>query len=161
MLKAQGVPMSPEVGQREHEIKNWTAEKVDTWVLDFPQKAPDNAVLRDHMTALDQLEHYKTVQTNWCEHNQSITIYVRDDEWFEVGNWVYKNWDIVNGCSFLPYDGGRYELAPYEEIDKEKYDNLLKLFPDIDYSQLSSYEMEDNTQGSKSYACVGDKCELK
>jgi len=161
MLKAQGVPMSPEVGQREHEIKNWTAEKVDTWVLDFPQKAPDNAVLRDHMTALDQLEHYKTVQTNWCEHNQSITIYVRDDEWFEVGNWVYKNWDIVNGCSFLLYDGGRYELAPYEEIDKEKYDNLLKLFPDIDYSQLSSYEMEDNTQGSKSYACVGAKCELK
>lgn len=161
MLKVQGVPMSPEVGQREHEVNNWTEDKVDTWVLDFPQKAPDNAVLRDHMTAIQQLEHYKTVQTNWCEHNQSITIYVRDDEWFEVGNWVYRNWDIVNGCSFLPFSGGHYELAPYEEIDKKTYNKLLKEFPEIDYSQLSSYEMEDNTQGSKSYACVGDKCELK
>lgn len=165
MLKAQGVPMSPEVGQRAVEndkpVKNWSESKVDTWVLDFPQKSPDNAVLRDHMTALQQLEHYKTVQTNWCEHNQSITIYVRDSEWFEVGNWVYKNWDIVNGASFLPYDGGRYELAPYEEVDKKTYDKLLKSFPEIDYSQLSSYEMEDNTEGAKSYACVGDKCELK
>jgi len=165
MLKDQGVPMSPEVGQREVEnnkkIRNWSESQVDTWVLDFVQKAPKNAVIRDHMTAIEQLEHYKTVQTNWCEHNQSITIYVRDNEWFEVGNWVYKNWDIVNGCSFLPFDGGRYELAPYEEIDKETYHSLLKSFPEIDYSQLSKYEMEDNTEGSKSYACVGDKCELK
>lgn len=165
MLRDQGVPMSPEVGQRETEkgkkVKGWSEDKVDTWVLDFPQKAPDNAVLRDHMTAIEQLEHYKTVQTNWCEHNQSITIYVRDDEWFEVGNWVYKNWDIVNGCSFLPFDGGHYELAPYEEVGKARYLNLASSFPNIDYSQLSKYEMEDNTEGSKSYACVGDKCELK
>jgi len=161
MLKDQGVPMSPEVGQREKEVKNWTADKVETWVLDFPIKSPDNAVLRDHMTALDQLEHYKTVQTNWCEHNQSMTVYVRDDEWFEVGNWVYKHWDMINGVSFLPFNGGTYELAPYEEIGVTTYNNLLDSFPDIDYSQLSKYEMEDNTEGSKSYACVGDKCELK
>ena len=157
--------MSPEVGQREFEkgkqIKGWNESKVETWVLDFPQKSPKNAVVRDHMTAIEQLEHYKTVQTNWCEHNQSITIYVRDEEWFEVGNWVYKNWDIVNGASFLPFDGGSYELAPYEECDEAKYNKLLKEFPVIDYSQLSSYEMEDNTEGSKSYACVGDLCELK
>jgi len=171
MLKDQGVPFTPEVGQREYEknkktgklekVKGWSVDKVDTWVLDFVQKAPKNAVLRDHMTALEQLEYYKTVQTNWCEHNQSITIYVRDSEWFEVGNWVYQNWDIVNGASFLPYDGGKYELAPYEEIDEATYDKLSKSFPNIDYSQLSKYEMEDNTEGSKSYACVGDKCELK
>ena len=165
MLKDQGVPMSPEVGQRKVEngkkVKGWSEDKVYTWVLEFPQKSPDNAIVRDDMTAIQQLEHYKTVQTNWCEHNQSITIYVRDNEWFEVGNWVYKNWDIINGVSFLPYDGGRYELAPYEEIDKQTYNKLLKSFPQIDYSQLSKYEMEDNTQGSKSYACVGDKCELK
>lgn len=165
MLRDQGVPFTPEVGQREVEkgkkVKGWSEDKVDTWVLSFPQKAPKNAILRDHMTALEQLEHYKVVQTNWCEHNQSITIYVRDDEWFSVGNWVYQNWDIVNGVSFLPYDGGSYELAPYEEIDEETYSKLSKSFPKIDYSQLSRYEMEDNTQGSKSYACVGDKCELK
>ena len=165
MLKDQGVPMSPEVGQRETEkgkkIKGWSVDKVDTWVLEFPQKSPDNAVIRDHMTAIQQLEHYKTVQTNWCEHNQSITIYVRDNEWFEVGNWVYKNWDIVNGVSFLPYDGGHYELAPYQPITEEEYNTLVKDFPSIDYSQLSRYEMEDNTEGAKSYSCVGDKCELK
>jgi ribonucleoside-diphosphate reductase alpha chain len=171
MLKDQGVPFNPEVGQREYEknkktgklekVKNWSIDNVDTWVLEFPQKAPENAVLRDHMTAIEQLEHYKTVQTNWCEHNQSMTVYVRDNEWFEVGNWVYKNWDIINGVSFLPFDGGGYELAPYEEIDKKTYDKLVKSFPNIDYSQLSKYEMEDNTEGSKSYACVGDKCELK
>jgi ribonucleoside-diphosphate reductase alpha chain len=161
MLKDQGVPMTPEVGQRSHEVKNWTEDKVDTWVLDFVQKSPEDAVLRSDMTAIDQLEHYKTVQTNWCEHNQSITVYVRDDEWFSVGNWVYKNWDIVNGVSFLPYDGGRYELAPYEEIDEKTYNKLLKSFPKIDYSQLSKYETEDNTEGSQAMACVGDLCELK
>jgi len=169
MLVDQGVKATPEVGQREFEkdkngnlnkVLNWSKEKVDTWVLEFPQKSPDNAVLRSSMTALTQLEHYKTVQTNWCEHNQSMTVYVRDHEWFEVGNWVYQNWDIINGVSFLPYDGGTYELAPYEEINKTTYEQMIKDFPTIDYTQLSRYEMEDNTQGSKSYACVGDKCEL-
>jgi ribonucleoside-diphosphate reductase alpha chain len=89
-----------------------------------------------------------------------MTVYVRDDEWFEVGNWVYKNWDIINGVSFLPYDGGKYKLAPYEEIDARTYERLIKKLPIIDYTQLSRYELEDNTQGKGEFACVGDKCEI-
>lgn len=161
MLQDQKVPMSPEVGQRKTEVKNWTKDKVNTWVVDFPIKSPRYAITRDKVSAIDQLEHYKLVQDNWCEHNQSVTIYVKDEEWFEVGNWVYQNWDYVNGVSFLPYDGGIYELAPYEEIDRDKYLKLEEKFPKIDYSKLTEYEQQDNTEGAKSYACVGDTCELK
>ena len=112
------------------------------------------------MTAMDQLKHYKNLQLNWCEHNASMTVYVKEDEWFEVGNWVYKNWDIINGVSFLPYDGGQYTLAPYEEIDHYTYENLIKNFPDINYSKLSEYELQDETEGAKEYACVGEKCDI-
>lgn len=152
MLKDQGVPCCPEVGQ--------TAETADTWVLAFPVKSPDNAITRNDLTALQQLEHYKKIQANWCEHNASATIYVKDAEWFEVGNWVYQNWDYINGVSFLPHDGGMYELAPYEEIDKAKYEELLSGFPKIDYSKLTQYELEDNTEGAKSLACVSGICEI-
>jgi ribonucleoside-diphosphate reductase alpha chain len=130
-------------------------------VAEFLFKSPKNAITRKDKTAIDQLNHYKKVQTNWCEHNQSCTIYVKDHEWFEVGNWVYQNWEYINGVSFLPYDGGSYELAPYEEITEEEYDAKMLNFPTIDYSKLSQYEMEDNTEGAKSYGCIGDKCELK
>lgn len=165
MLKDQGVPMSPEVGQRKiekgKEVKGWSEDRVSTWVLEFPFKSPEGSITRHDVDAIKQLEHYKTVQNNWCEHNQSCTIYVKDNEWFNVGNWVYENWDFINGVSFLPYDGGNYELAPYEEINEQTYNKLVADFPKIDYSQLSRYEAEDNTQGSQSFACVGDKCELK
>ena len=77
-----------------------------------------------------------------------------------MGNWVYKNWDIINGVSFLPYDGGKYKLAPYEEIDVHSYERLIKKLPVIDYSKLSKYELEDNTQGKAEYACIGDKCDI-
>ena len=87
-------------------------------------------------------------------------MYVKEDEWFEVGNWVYKNWDIVSGISFLPYDGGKYELAPYEEISKKEYEEYKKSFPKIDYSKLSQFELEDNTTGAKELACSGDKCDI-
>ena len=89
-----------------------------------------------------------------------MTVYVKEDEWFEVGNWVYQNWNIINGVSFLPFDSGHYELAPYEEIDHYTYENLIKKFPVIDYSKLSKYELEDETNGSREYACVGDKCDI-
>ena len=105
MMKDVGVPCSPENGQTE--------EDANTWVLEFPVKSPEGCITRKDVTALDQLSHYKNLQHNWCEHNASMTVYVRDDEWFEVGNWVYKNWDIINGVAFLPYDGGHYNLAPY------------------------------------------------
>jgi ribonucleoside-diphosphate reductase alpha chain len=89
-----------------------------------------------------------------------MTVYVREHEWFEVGNWVYQNWDIINGVSFLPYSGGKYQLAPYEEIDHRTYERLIKGLPLINYARLSDYENQDNTQGKAEYACVGDKCEI-
>ena len=152
MLKEVGIPCNPENGQTE--------EDASTWVLEFPVKSPEGCITRKDVTALDQLSHYKNLQHNWCEHNASMTVYVRDDEWFEVGNWVYKNWDIINGVSFLPYDGGHYKLAPYEEIDVHTYERLIKDLPRIVYSELAKYESEDNTQGKQELACSGDKCDI-
>lgn len=140
--------------------EEWSEDKVNTWVVAFPVKAPKNAITADKVSAIEQLEWYKKIQTNWCEHNASITVYVKNDEWFEVGNWVYKNWDIVNGISFLPLTDHIYEQAPYEAITKEEYDELMKNFKEIDYSQLSKFETEDATEGSKTYACNGNSCEI-
>ena len=151
-MRDSGIPCHPEVGQ--------TKKKASTWVLEFPVKSPEGCMTRKDVTALDQLKHYKNLQHNWCEHNASMTVYVKDKEWFEVGNWVYQNWDIINGVSFLPYDGGHYKLAPYEEIDARTYERLIKKLPRIDYKQLSKYELEDNTQGKTEYACTGDKCDI-
>ena len=152
LMKKSGIKATPEVGQDK--------KNASTWVLEFPVKAPDNCITRKDVTALDQLKHYKNLQHNWCEHNASMTVYVRDEEWFEVGNCVYQNWDIINGVSFLPYDGGKYELAPYEEIDVHSYERLIKTLPLINYTHLSKYENSDNTQGKAEYACAGDKCEI-
>jgi ribonucleoside-diphosphate reductase alpha chain len=152
MMRDSGIKASPENGQNK--------ENANTWVLEFPVKSPDGCITRKDVTALDQLKHYKNLQHNWCEHNASMTVYVRDDEWFEVGNWVYQNWEIINGVSFLPYDGGHYKLAPYEEIDVHSYERLIKDLPVIDYTKLSKYELEDNTQGKQEMACVGDKCDI-
>ncbi|MCW5589871.1 MAG: hypothetical protein KIT27_09445 [Legionellales bacterium] len=153
MLKDQGVPYHPEVGQSE--------ENATTFVLEFPVKAPNvKAVYRDDLTALEFLEHWKTVKLNYTEHNPSVTISVGDDEWLEVANWVNQNWDIVGGLSFLPRDNHVYHLAPYETIDKQRYQELLKRFEKIDFSQLIIYERNDETEVKKELACVGGVCEL-
>lgn len=177
MMKDQGFQFSPENGQRKSDWaeaeqgnthacsiyqkgKKWDESYVTTWVVSFPVKAPEQSVTRNQRTAIDQLEYYKMLQANWCEHNASATIYVKDEEWFEVGNWVYKNWDYICGVSFLPFDGGNYQQAPYEEIDEEKYEAMLKQVPTLDLSKLHIYEKEDTTEGAKSLACSGDSCEL-
>lgn len=151
MLRDNGVPYYPEVGQE--------FGSASTYVLEFPIKAPEGAKTRHDMNALQQLEWYKQIVTNWAEHNQSATIYVKDEEWLAVAKWVYENFSIINGISFLPDDGGQYELAPYEEITKEKYEERMALFPKIDYTQLSKYEEDDNTTGAKAYGCVGGACD--
>lgn len=155
MLKDQGIKLTPENGQEDLDERD-----VATWVLSFPIEAPKGCVTRNDLTAIEQLEWYKKIQTNYCEHNASVTIYVDNHEWFEVGNWVYQNWDIINGVSFLPKDNGKYKQAPYEEITKEQYEKLVDKMPKIDYTQLSKYELEDNTEGAKMLACSGDKCEI-
>jgi ribonucleoside-diphosphate reductase alpha chain len=155
MMRDQGVRWFPEVGQ-----EGVPPEKVTTWVCEFPVAAPKGAVTRDQITAIEQLEWYLKMQKSWCEHNQSCTIYVRDDEWLKVGAWVYDHWYDVVGVAFLPYDGGVYRLAPNEEITEEEYKRRVKEFPVIDYTQLQKYEVDDTTQGAQTLACNGDKCEI-
>ena len=132
-----------------------------TTVFSFPIKSPDHAVTRDDMTAIDALETWLAYQRHWCEHKPSITVNVRDDEWLEVGAFVYKHFDEMSGVSFLPYDGGTYMQAPYQECGKSDYEALLSVMPtSIDWSKLSDYETEDTTKGTSTFACSGDSCEI-
>jgi len=146
----QGVPSEPCVMKPEQ-----------TTVFSFPIKSPDVCVTRDDMTAVEQLETWLMYQRHWCEHKPSVTVSVKDDEWFEVGAFVYKHFDEMSGVSFLPHDGGSYQQAPYQEVDKESYLELLERMPkNIDWTKLSEYEMEDTTSGMQTMACSGDSCEL-
>ncbi len=152
MLKDQGVPYIPEVGQR--------MDTANTYVVEFPVKAPKGSIYKDNISALEQLEHWKMVKENYTEHNPSVTISVGENEWIEVGNWVYKNWDIVGGLSFLPRDNHVYQLAPYEEIDEKKYLEMVKRLEHIDYSKIITYEKQDETEVKKELACSAGVCEV-
>ena len=130
-------------------------------VFTFPMKAPEGAVLRNDRTAIEQLELWLMYQRYYCEHKPSVTVSVREHEWMEVGAFVYEHFDEMSGVSFLPYDGGTYQQAPYQECGKSDYTELLSLMPkSIDWSKLSEYENEDNTSGSQTLACSGDSCEI-
>lgn len=152
MLKDQGVPYYPEVGQQE--------ETANTFVLEFPVKSPDGAISKDDISALDQLEHWKLVKTHYTEHNPSVTISVGDDEWIAVANWVYQNWDIVGGLSFLPRSNHVYRLAPYEPISKAQYEEMLPRYQHLDYGKLYAYERQDETEMKRELACVSGVCEI-
>jgi len=151
MLKDQGVPYHPENGQN--------IETANTFVFEFPVKAPGN-IFKNDLTAMEQLNFWKMVKENYTEHNPSITISVSDDEWLKVANWVYDNWDIVGGLSFLPRADFVYKLAPFEEIDSKVYEEMAKRFKNIDFSKIVTYEHEDETEGSKELACVAGLCEV-
>ena len=152
MLKDQGIPHYPEVGQ--------SLETANTFVLEFPVKAPEDAIYKDDISAIEQLEHWKLVKENYTEHNPSVTISVGEEEWVEVANWLYKNWELVGGLSFLPRDNHVYQLAPYETVNKEKYEELAKRIGLLDFSKITTYENEDMTENKKELACVGNVCEL-
>ena len=146
----QGIPSEPDVFKPDQ-----------TMVFSFPQKAPDKAVVTSDMSAIDQLEMWLAYQRSWCEHKPSVTINVRSDEWFEVGAFVYKNFDEMSGVSFLPYSEHTYQQAPYEEIGKSDYKKLLSAMPEsIDWAKLKEYEAEDTTIGSQTLACTGGSCEI-
>ena len=133
----------------------------DTTVFSFPVKAPSNAITRDKLTAIDQLEIWLTYQRHWCEHKPSITVSVKEDEWMEVGAWVYKHFDEVSGISFLPYSDHTYVQAPYQEVDEAAYNDLKAKMPEnINWEALSLYELEDSTTGSQALACVSGECEI-
>jgi ribonucleoside-triphosphate reductase (thioredoxin) len=132
-----------------------------TTVFSFPVKSPDNAVTRNDMTAIEQLETWLTYQRHWCEHKPSVTISVRDDEWLEVGAFVYKHFDEMSGVSFLPHSDHTYQQAPYQDCTKGQYEELLEFMPKrIDWTKLSEYEQEDNTVSMQTMACSGDSCEI-
>lgn len=152
LMKDQGIPYHPEVGQ--------TPENAHTFVLEFPVKAPAGSIFKDDLSAIEQLEYWKMVKENFTEHNPSVTISVGEDEWLETGNWVYQNWDMVGGLSFLPREKHVYKLAPYEEIDEKTYQELSVVMKDIDFSKIVTYEFDDETAGAKEYACVGGVCEI-
>jgi len=149
-MKDQGIPNEPCVMKPD-----------TTTVFSFPVKSPEGAVVRDDVSAMEQLKTWLVYQRHWCEHKPSITVSVKDDEWLEVGAFVYKHFDEMSGVSFLPYDGGTYQQAPYQECSEEDYNDLVKSMPkSIDWSDLSNYEKEDNTSGMQTMACSGDVCEI-
>lgn len=133
-----------------------------TTVFYFPVKSPEGAVLRDDINALEHLALWSIYHEHWCDHNPSITITVRDHEWFSVGAWVYENFDKVCGISFLPHSDHVYQQAPYIEVTKEQYDNWVAQHPvpEVDWALLSEYEKEDNTVSSQTLACHGNVCEI-
>ena len=155
LMRDQGVPFYPEVGQ--------SMEEANTYVLEFPVKSPDQskeAKFKDDFSAIEQLEYWKRVKEHYTEHNPSATISVGEDEWIGVVDWVQKNWDIVGGLSFLPRSNHVYRLAPYEAITKEEYEARMERFPKVDYSKLMAYEQHDETEMKKELACAGGVCEI-
>ena len=134
----------------------------DTTVFSFPIKCSEDAVFRQDMTAIEQLELWKTYQEHWCEHKPSVTISVKENEWIDVGAWVYRNFDLMSGVSFLPYSEHTYKQAPYQDCDENEYKELLKKMPtNVDWSKLSDYETSDMTVGSQELACSAGSCEIQ
>jgi ribonucleoside-triphosphate reductase (thioredoxin) len=130
-----------------------------TVVFSFPMKAPEGARTREALTAIQHLDLWLQYQRHWCEHKPSVTISVKEDEWMDVGAWVWKNFDEISGVSFLPYDGGTYRQAPYEECTKEQYEELLAKMPTtILWDSL--VEMDDNVEGVQTLACTSGSCEI-
>jgi ribonucleoside-triphosphate reductase (thioredoxin) len=150
-LKEVGIPVEDDVMKPN-----------ETYVFSFPVKAPEGAIVRNDLTAIDHLNIWLVYQRAWCEHKPSITVSVKEDEWMEVGAWVYKNFDEVSGISFLPHSEHTYKQAPYQEISKEEYEDLLAKMPkNIRWEDLSFYETEDGTSTNATLACSSDgNCEL-
>ena len=150
-LKEVGIPVEDDVMKPN-----------DTYVFSFPIKAPDGAVVRNDLTAIEHLNIWLVYQRAWCEHKPSITVSVKEDEWMEVGAWVYKNFDEVSGISFLPHSDHTYKQAPYQEVSKEEYEDLVSKMPEsIRWEDLSFYETEDGTSTNATLACSSDgNCEL-
>ena len=151
VLQGAGMTWEPETGQ--------TRENARTIVFAFPMKSPEGAVTVKEMGAMAQLENWLDIKRFFTEHNPSCTIHLSPEEWVEAGHWVYKNWDLVGGLSFMPH-GGVYALAPQEEITKEQYEQMLAELPAIDYSKLARYEREDMTTVATDFACVSGNCEI-
>ena len=149
-MEAAGFPIEDDVMNPNH-----------TSVFSFPMKVDKKAIFRTDMTAIEQLEHWLMYQKHWCEHKPSVTISVKENEWMEVGAWVYEHFDWMSGVSFLPFSDHTYRQAPYQDCSEEEYKDLLKKMPkDIDWSQLAQYETQDMTVGAQELACTAGGCEI-
>ena len=145
-----GIPCEDDVTKPDH-----------VYVFSFPVAAPERGVFRKDMTAIEQLELWVKYQENWCEHKPSVTISVQEDEWLDVGAWVYKHFDKMSGVSFLPFSDHVYSQAPYQDCSKEEYETALAKMPkNIDWSKLTLYENTDMTEGAQTLACVAGGCEI-
>ena len=130
-----------------------------TTVFSFPVKVDDGGLLREDLTAIQHLRLWLLFQRHYCEHKPSVTISVREDEWMDVGAWVFKHFDEVTGVSFLPMDGGTYKQAPYEECDEETYNKLKALVPNaVDWDNFKEYD--DNVEGAQTLSCTAGGCEI-
>ena len=150
MMTDMGFPVEDDVMNPSH-----------TAVFSFPMKVDKDAVFRTDMTAIEQLEMWKIYQENWCEHKPSVTISVKENEWLDVGAWVYDNFDYMSGVSFLPFSEHTYRQAPYQDCAKEDFDILLNKMPkEVDWAKLAEYEKTDMTIASQELACVAGGCEI-
>lgn len=148
-LKEKGVPCEVDV------------TNASNLVFSFPVRSPDGSICRSDRSAIAQLEHYLLYKRHWCEHNPSITVYVKENEWVEVGAWVYKHMNDIGGVSFLPHSEHVYKQAPYQDITEEDYQQLSAAFPKIDWAEFDQYERdEDTTNGAQEYACSSGVCEV-
>jgi ribonucleoside-triphosphate reductase (thioredoxin) len=152
-LRDLGVPCYPDLGSS-------TLDEAQTWVFEFPVKAPDRAIVSNDMTALDQLQNWLDWKQHYTEHSVSCTIQVADDEWDIVKSWVKMHWKHITGLSFLPKTSHVYDLAPYEAISEGEYMGRLAEFPIIDLSELQAYEQSDTRNVALDYACVSGVCAL-
>ena len=149
-MKDKGVPAEPD----------FTAPDSVT-VFSFPMKSPEHAITRYSLSAIEQLELWLKIADNYCEHKPSVTISVKEHEWLEVGAWCWTHFDSLSGISFLPFSDHSYKQAPYQDIKKEDYSELLKDMPPvIDWTELQMYEQGDTTTGSQELACAGGVCEV-
>jgi len=149
-MQDQGIPSEPCVMKPD-----------TTTVFSFPVAAPPKSVTRNDMTAIEQLDMWLVYQRHWTEHKPSVTITVRDNEWMEVGAFVYRNFDEMSGVSFLPHSDHTYQQAPYQDCTKHEYKLLKSIMPSkIDWSKLSDFEAEDTTKSSQTFACTGEVCEM-
>lgn len=147
-LQGQGVPSEADV-----------MKPYDTTIFSFPMKAPDGCVTRDELDSFTHLKLWLTYQRHWCEHKPSVTVYVKEKDWPSVGAWVWEHFDEISGISFLPWDGGSYKQAPYEEIGKEEYEKLKEAMPKtVDWETFIEYT--DNVEGAQQLACVSGVCEI-
>ena len=147
-LKQQGFPAEPCVMKPD-----------STTVFSFPVQVGKGAVLREHLTAIEHLHLWLVFQRHWCEHKPSVTISVKEDEWPKVGAWVWEHFDEITGVSFLPYDGGTYRQAPYEEITEAEFNILANGMPkEIDWDNF--IEVTDNVEGTQTLACSAGSCEI-